>query len=157
MKSIQNKIKSSIAFAILLFMARRKGLDGLCPSLLRNTRLCSSSARGFESLVFKATKKEEQPRKRDSSSFGAPEGTRTPDLLVRSQTLYPTELPAHMERMTRLELATSTLARWRSTRWATSANAKSIIHIIMWVVKWFLKFNCYILHYFIYCLYCEYF
>ena len=27
-----------------------------------------------------------------------------------------------MERMTRLELATSTLARWRSTRWATSAN-----------------------------------
>ncbi len=130
-----------------------------------NTRLCSPSARGFESLVFKVTKKEEQPqkcdfssfgapegtrwalpivatqhpivfafgegvrvpclqgnkkeeqpRKRDSSSFGAPEGTRTPDLLVRSQTLYPTELPAHMERMTRLELATSTLARWRSTR-----------------------------------------
>ena len=71
---------------------------------------------GFESLVFKVTKKEEQPRKRDFSSFGAPEGTRTPDLLVRSQTLYPTELPAHMERMTRLELATSTLARWRSTR-----------------------------------------
>ncbi len=26
---------------------------------------------------------------------GAPEGTRTPDLLVRSQSLYPTELPAH--------------------------------------------------------------
>ena len=29
--------------------------------------------------------------------------------------------PVFMERMTRLELATSTLARWRSTRWATSA------------------------------------
>ena len=28
--------------------------------------------------------------------FGTPEGTRTPDLLVRSQTLYPTELPAHV-------------------------------------------------------------
>ena len=28
-------------------------------------------------------------------SFGAPEGTRTPDLLVRSQTLYPAELLAH--------------------------------------------------------------
>ena len=28
--------------------------------------------------------------------FGAPEGTRTPDLLIRSQTLYPAELPAHM-------------------------------------------------------------
>ena len=26
--------------------------------------------------------------------FGTPEGTRTPDLLVRSQSLYPTELPA---------------------------------------------------------------
>ena len=31
-------------------------------------------------------------------------------------------LDKKMERMTRLELATSTLARWRSTRWATSAN-----------------------------------
>ena len=28
--------------------------------------------------------------------FGAPEGTRTPDLLVRSQSLYPAELRAHM-------------------------------------------------------------
>ena len=28
-------------------------------------------------------------------SFGTPEGTRTPDLLIRSQSLYPTELPAH--------------------------------------------------------------
>ena len=27
---------------------------------------------------------------------GAPEETRTPDLLIRSQTLYPAELPAHM-------------------------------------------------------------
>ena len=27
---------------------------------------------------------------------GAPEGTRTPDLLVRSQSLYPAELRAHM-------------------------------------------------------------
>ena len=30
------------------------------------------------------------------ASFGTPEGIRTPDLLVRSQTLYPAELPAHM-------------------------------------------------------------
>ena len=28
--------------------------------------------------------------------LGAPEETRTPDLLIRSQTLYPAELPAHM-------------------------------------------------------------
>lgn len=27
---------------------------------------------------------------------GAPEETRTPDLLIRSQTLYPAELPAHI-------------------------------------------------------------
>ena len=31
-----------------------------------------------------------------SQAFGAPEGTRTPDLLIRSQTLYPAELPAHI-------------------------------------------------------------
>ena len=30
------------------------------------------------------------------SCLGAPEETRTPDLLIRSQTLYPAELPAHM-------------------------------------------------------------
>ena len=28
--------------------------------------------------------------------LGAPEETRTPDLLIRSQTLYPAELPAHI-------------------------------------------------------------
>ena len=28
--------------------------------------------------------------------YGTPEGIRTPDLLVRSQTLYPTELPARI-------------------------------------------------------------
>ena len=28
--------------------------------------------------------------------FNAPEGIRTPDLLVRSQLLYPAELPAHL-------------------------------------------------------------
>ncbi len=31
----------------------------------------------------------------DSPKTGAPEGTRTPDLLVRSQSLYPAELLAH--------------------------------------------------------------
>lgn len=31
---------------------------------------------------------------------GTPEGTRTPDLLIRSQSLYPTELPAHMLHLT---------------------------------------------------------
>ena len=31
----------------------------------------------------------------DNGFSGTPEGTRTPDLLIRSQSLYPTELPAH--------------------------------------------------------------
>ena len=35
--------------------------------------------------------------KRCMCFFGTPEGIRTPDLLVRSQTLYPTELPAHIK------------------------------------------------------------
>ena len=47
---------------------------------------------------------EEKPQKmqkkqpnflRNGLFSGTPEGTRTPDLLVRSQSLYPTELPAH--------------------------------------------------------------
>ena len=32
---------------------------------------------------------------------GTPEGTRTPDLLIRSQSLYPTELPAHFVPLSR--------------------------------------------------------
>ena len=43
--------------------------------------------------------KEEKPREPITDSRGrkngTPEGTRTPDLLIRSQSLYPTELPAH--------------------------------------------------------------
>ena len=31
-----------------------------------------------------------------SALFGAPEGIRTPDLLIRSQTLYPAELRAQI-------------------------------------------------------------
>ena len=30
-----------------------------------------------------------------SAAYGTPKGTRTPDLLIRSQSLYPTELSAH--------------------------------------------------------------
>ena len=37
--------------------------------------------------------------------IGTPEGTRTPGLLLRRQLLYPAELLAHMERVTRIELA----------------------------------------------------
>ena len=34
---------------------------------------------------------------------GAPEGTRTPDLLLRRQLLYPAELLAHVERVMGIE------------------------------------------------------
>ena len=47
----------------------------------------------FRAQFFRRTKKEE--RHLPLLFFGTPEGTRTPDLLVRSQSLYPTELPAH--------------------------------------------------------------
>ena len=36
-----------------------------------------------------------------SQALGAPEETRTPDLLIRSQTLYPAELPALVHRVCR--------------------------------------------------------
>ena len=35
--------------------------------------------------------------------FGTPKGTRTPDLLIRSQSLYPTELSAHVAFLKRLD------------------------------------------------------
>ena len=41
------------------------------------------------------TQKQKGPRKEGLLVFGAPGEIRTPDLLVRSQTLYPTELRAH--------------------------------------------------------------
>jgi hypothetical protein len=54
----------------------------------------------------------------------APGETRTPNLLIRSQMLYPIELRAltHLSRFyprmggTRLELVTSTMSTWRSNQ-----------------------------------------
>ena len=42
--------------------------------------------------------------------------------VLLSYALFFGNIPKKMERMTRLELATSTLARWRSTRWAKPAS-----------------------------------
>ena len=42
--------------------------------------------------ILRKIKKERTP---EGVRSGTPEGTRTPDLLIRSQSLYPTELPAH--------------------------------------------------------------
>lgn len=49
----------------------------------------------FESLLYIRLQIKKRVKKKSSLSFGTLEGTRTPDLLVRSQSLYPTELPAH--------------------------------------------------------------
>ena len=38
------------------------------------------------------------------AQFGTPKGTRTPDLLIRSQSLYPTELSAHKRISKRLSI-----------------------------------------------------
>ena len=49
----------------------------------------------FESLQIAKKRQPSNPRI-ERLSFGAPGGTRTRDLLIRSQTLYPAELRAHM-------------------------------------------------------------
>ena len=59
--------------------------------LPKPSRLHSSP---LELLVLVPSVAYQKTRVARLSFFGTPEGTRTPDLLVRSQTLYPTELPA---------------------------------------------------------------
>lgn len=55
----------------------------------------------YEIVIFvrPLIEKEKAPKPLQIKGFGTgtPEGIRTPDLLVRSQTLYPAELPAHMQ------------------------------------------------------------
>ena len=69
--------------------------DGLSHGLQNSPPDCFvpslRSGRPFESL----RRQKMQIPKWVSAFFGTPEGTRTPDLLIRSQSLYPTELPAH--------------------------------------------------------------
>ena len=48
----------------------------------------------YNGSQMQKTKKERTP---EGVRSGTPEGTRTPDLLIRSQSLYPTELPAHVQ------------------------------------------------------------
>ena len=78
--------------------------EGIFIASLRSLRLGKRSTGafgfGFASLpsLFKTLpqiKNKEERRSCDTLLYGTPEGIRTPDLLVRSQTLYPAELPAH--------------------------------------------------------------
>ena len=52
--------------------------------------------RGSRSVFFIQLAKKKNARAFLHERFDAPEGIRTPDLLVRSQLLYPAELPAHL-------------------------------------------------------------
>ena len=77
---------------------RPHGGSRLRTTSLKNNRLrlfflTLRALTGFESLSYIMRKVRHPYGYRTLS--GAPQGTRTPDLLVRSQTLYPAELAAH--------------------------------------------------------------
>ena len=65
-----------------------------CQTVHRTVCLHARALSGFESLYLEFQTK--IPPAWVVFLFGAPEGTRTPDLLVRSQSLYPAELRAHV-------------------------------------------------------------
>ncbi len=62
-------------------------------SVAKNWIECKNNINKYTSIIAYKTKKATHL---SVSCLGAPEGTRTPDLLIRSQTLYPAELPAHI-------------------------------------------------------------
>ena len=59
---------------------------------------------GFEPTAFRATTWRASQLRQSHHIYGVPWGTRTPDLLLRRQLLYPTELKAHaLERVMGIE------------------------------------------------------
>ena len=75
-------------------MVRRKGLETL------RSRSVQPSRAALVRAAFHCSSPTGQNKKPDTRMgiwlFGTPKGTRTPDLLIRSQSLYPTELSAHV-------------------------------------------------------------
>ena len=80
-------------------MARRKGFARLRAELWRGLTVPRTVIQHapFESHK-KLTKTKQKEMSIRLSLFGTPQGIRTPDLLVRSQLLYPAELAAHIQR-----------------------------------------------------------
>ena len=76
----------------------RAGRDsmGSAHRLLRKHPIMFGFADWGSSPTYFSKQNKKQHNRSCTVSYGAPEGTRTPDLLVRSQTLYPTELPARI-------------------------------------------------------------
>ena len=80
------------------FLVRRKGLETLwCCRRLAVGKQQSTGLLHLIVRVLPSLTKNKKPDTRLGIWFiGTPKGTRTPDLLIRSQSLYPTELSAHV-------------------------------------------------------------
>lgn len=93
----------------LVFLVRRKGFSAAAAAIASLRSLPTAAKTAHRAVFFRMLRilppcsnpflcaviiKSLRQRKLPEV-FGTPEGIRTPDLLVRSQTLYPTELPAH--------------------------------------------------------------
>lgn len=74
-----------------VFSTRKHSFGSICCK--KNWIECKNNINKYTSIIAYKTKKATHL---SVSCLGAPEGTRTPDLLIRSQTLYPAELPAHI-------------------------------------------------------------
>ena len=86
--------------ACLSLLVRRKGLDTLW---CRHRRAAAEQmSAGHLHFYGSSPMNKNNPNPSPAEvrfglfCFGTPEGTRTPDLFIRSRSLYPTELPAHL-------------------------------------------------------------
>ena len=126
-------------------LEKRMGwMKGFEPSASRATIWRANQLRHIHHIRFPALHRMALPHFR----AGTPEGTRTPDLLLRRQLLYPTELLAHMERVMGIE---PTRPAWKAgvlplnyTRVTPLGRADAISYTIIaqiiWSVKDFLAF-----------------
>ena len=77
---------------------------------------------------------------RRSEKFGTPEGTRTPDPLLRRQLLYPPELQAHMERVMGIE---PTRPAWKAgilpLNYTRIGTVFRLSHISLVIITWIQK------------------
>ena len=77
--------------------------------------LCVPNAALYQAELSSEKKKRDNTKQCATLLNSAPRRSRTFNLLIRSQTLYPIALWVHKERKTGFEPATPTMARWCST------------------------------------------
>ena len=92
----QGRSRSSGPYA--LYMGWVKGFE---PSTPGTTIRCSNQLSYTHHINYGV--QEREGRFQSMGKIGTPEGTRTPDPLLRRQLLYPPELQAHMERVMGIE------------------------------------------------------